>query len=408
MDAKIKFIALVLITIVFLEVVVRLAGHQDADGDFYFLQYRLKPYNFPTQTISQKIGEYDQNPDGYLKYDGALGWSIRPNSKSKNLLYASNSAGLRESGEVSIEKDSNTVRIAAFGDSFVHADDVSNLQTWESEAQTVLQQRGVNAEVLNFGVPGYGIDQAYLRYQSMGKNYSPDIVLIGFQPENCFRNVNINRVFYTKSTDIPLFKPRFVLGEGESLRLVDSPTPEPQSVESTIAGFDSSPLAKWEYYYHESDYDPNPARSSKLFSLVEFLASTISEKWSRSEEAFYSMDSEGGMLCYSVLKQFESEAKNNGSQVYIIHFPFEKYVKKSMQGENIPYAALLEKIKSSGSNVIDLEPLLEKKAKEKSLKELFIPHYSPELNQSVGTCVGASIDSAGTRDENRGVSDCLA
>ena len=46
-----------------------------------------------------------------------------------------------------------------------------------------------NMEVINFGVGGFGLDQAYLRYLEDGIQYKSHIVMIGFMSENIYRNV---------------------------------------------------------------------------------------------------------------------------------------------------------------------------------------------------------------------------
>ena len=43
--------------------------------------------------------------------------------------------------------------------------------------QHKLKDAGIRAEVLNFGVGAYGMDQAYLRWREQGKNFAPDIVI---------------------------------------------------------------------------------------------------------------------------------------------------------------------------------------------------------------------------------------
>ena len=79
---------------------------------------------------------------------------------------------------------------------------------WEMK----LNQAGIRAEALNFGVSIYGMDQAFLRWQNAGRGYAPDIVIFGFQPENLNRNVNIFSTLYYGWNIFS--KPRFVLTGG--------------------------------------------------------------------------------------------------------------------------------------------------------------------------------------------------
>ena len=52
-----------------------------------------------------------------------------------------------------------------------------------------MESYGSHIEALNFGVGGFGLDQAYLRYLEDGIQYNSHIVLIGFMSENIYRNV---------------------------------------------------------------------------------------------------------------------------------------------------------------------------------------------------------------------------
>ena len=57
-----------------------------------------------------------------------------------------------------------SLRIAAFGDSFTHGDEVPNEDTW----QEILMRAHPDVEAMNFGVGAYGLDQAFLHYQRDG------------------------------------------------------------------------------------------------------------------------------------------------------------------------------------------------------------------------------------------------
>ncbi|MFQ5912127.1 MAG: hypothetical protein ACE5JS_02985, partial [Nitrospinota bacterium] len=118
-------------------------------------------------------------------------------------------------------RTANVLRLSSFGDSFTHGDDVRNEDTW----QEVMNRSGPNLEVLNFGVPGFGLDQAFLRYQHDGIAYHSHIILIGFMPANIARNVSVFRPFLSLRTGLPLTKPYFTL-DGNDLVLNHNPIQE--------------------------------------------------------------------------------------------------------------------------------------------------------------------------------------
>lgn len=81
--------------------------------------------------------------------------------------------------------------------------------------------------------------QAFLRWQMQGKDYSPDIVIFVFQPENLDRNVNVFRPLYTQGGVI-FSKPRFILDD-DGLALINSPAMPPEEIMDAFESFDSIP-----------------------------------------------------------------------------------------------------------------------------------------------------------------------
>jgi hypothetical protein len=96
--------------------------------------------------------------------------------------------------------------VAAFGDSFIYSTEATDEQAWSNRLSELLDCR-----VANFGVGGYGTDQAYLRMQKLG--FGPArVVFIGFFPSNIARNVNRARG-WLRATGGLLPKPRFLATE---------------------------------------------------------------------------------------------------------------------------------------------------------------------------------------------------
>jgi hypothetical protein len=148
----------------------------------------------------------------YLILSPSLGWTINPDSTSVDGLNHSNSQGLRASRDYAPTPAPGRIRMAAFGDSFTHCNDVANDETWEA----YLEARDRRLEILNFGVGGYGPDQALLRYRQDGSRFKSHIVVIGFSSENIRRTVNTYRPLYDRRAPNPFAKPRFRL-DGDHL-----------------------------------------------------------------------------------------------------------------------------------------------------------------------------------------------
>lgn len=115
----------------------------------------------------------EDRPDSLCTMDPELGWRPRPGLD--NGVDQINSQGLRSAREYAPDAGAGTLRVAAFGDSFVYGSEVETRDAWAS----VIERRRPDTEVLNYGVPGYGQGQVLLRLRAEVARLSPDVVLFG-------------------------------------------------------------------------------------------------------------------------------------------------------------------------------------------------------------------------------------
>ncbi len=69
----------------------------------------------------------------------------------------------------------NTTRVIALGDSYVYGIDLAAEDTFTN----LLMKRREGQDVLNMGIPGYGIDQAVIKYLEHGTKWQADVVVLG-------------------------------------------------------------------------------------------------------------------------------------------------------------------------------------------------------------------------------------
>jgi len=154
-------------------------------------------------------------------YSPTRGWTLRSNvhgwrAFDKGVLN-SNSHGLRGRREYTYDKPAGVRRIEVFGDSFTFGEEVGDDATFAAQLQRLM---GSSAEVMNFGVHGYGHDQMLLYFREEGVRYQPDLVVLGFVDWDMERNLLEFRDFA---------KPRFDLA-GDRLLLRNFPVPSPDQV----------------------------------------------------------------------------------------------------------------------------------------------------------------------------------
>ena len=113
---------------------------------------------------------------------------------------------------------------------------------------------------MNFGVGGYGMGQAFLRWLHLGAQFQPDIVIFGLQPENLKRNVNVFRQMLVPA-GMPFSKPRFAL-IAQELTLLNAPTLPPEQLTAVFEDFAESSTGNMGIPL------PKPPSSGEMVDLV--------------------------------------------------------------------------------------------------------------------------------------------
>ena len=262
------------------EMLLRVVQREDADGNVTVFGRHVGPVRPPVHRIRETLRQYTETSNSRMIYNPHTGWSARPGRCFRDGRYCYNSAGLRSAPrEYSQAPPPGTLRIALFGDSFTHGDDVAWPETWAAQLEAELNQRGVTAEVLNFGLSAAGMDQALLYWQSLGIRYQPHVVLFGFQSENVGRNVNLLRGLYAPGSGIPFSKPRFVLQHDGTIEPVNVPAAPPEQVPGILANLEAWPLTSHEWFYRPSTTCPLE-RWSRVWQLFSTPQPVSRSRWS--------------------------------------------------------------------------------------------------------------------------------
>ena len=141
-------------------------------------------------------------PEGAdVEEDAELGWRMRRNYRAEGVRH--NSQGNRGGAEVAAHAEG--LRIVSIGDSFTYG-----LRLRDDETFSAILANELDAEVINLGVNGFGIDQAVLRWERDGLPLGPDVVLLGYFIHDFHRNA------FTVGVRP---KPRFVVAEDGGLEL---------------------------------------------------------------------------------------------------------------------------------------------------------------------------------------------
>ena len=318
----------------------------------------------------------------YVTHSPALGWTIKPSGSSP--LYRANSQGFRANRNYEPRPLASRLRIAAFGDSFTHGDDVGNADTW----QEALARVNDRLEVLNFGVGGFGLDQAYLRYRQDGVAYQPHIILIGFMSENILRSLSVFRPFYVGGTSLPLSKPRFAIEDGR-LTLIENPLKElSQYRELLDAPERVLPRLGTHDHYFRVRYRAGPLDvlpSVRVFKIARF--DILHPHHVTMKNGYYVRDSEAFRVTALTFDAFVGDVTRDRSIPIIVLFPHSGDIVRHRKDGTRPYAPLLEYLREKGHRYLDLLDWFDAHGRDIAIHDLAPMHYTPLGNKLVANAV---------------------
>jgi hypothetical protein len=325
----------------------------------------------------------------YLDYSPVLGWTLHPKGE-RPPLYHANAAGLRGTREYALEPPAGVFRISAFGESFTHGDEVPDSDAWPAR----LERPGV--EVLNFGVGGYGLDQALLRYRLEGRQHHPRIVLIGFMAENINRSVSVYRPFYHPTGILPLSKPRFRVAH-DTLVLIPNPMRSAEDYQALLRAPASvlPRLGADDYYYqtreHAGRWDVLAAvRLGKMAWRVVRQANGPLRGGS------YNPRSEAFQVTLATLAEFVRGVRADGATPVVLLFPQRRDLNRYRRAGTRSYDPLRTALDEAGIRYLDLVDAFEG-CRLEDVPALVPVHYSAAANARVAAYLSAALDSGGIR-----------
>jgi hypothetical protein len=372
-------VILVMITV---EVSLRLITHSVKEGEavngivllpkkwdniaLYFREH-LDPTGNPI-TFS---GGWDRTTSySYVVYDDLMGWTIGPNRRSADSLYASSSEGIRAPHkDVTFAESTGKTRIAVVGDSNAFGEEVAYEHTWGFFLEKAL---GPGFQVLNFGVPAYGVDQAYLRFEKDVRVWKPKIVILGFIGDDLIRTMNVYP-FLAFQWDWPFSKPRFVLRDGHLSR-VNVPPLMPKAIFSANS-IHELPFLNLQRGYKRTDWENNLYH----FSYLSRLLVSWFPRWSVkspevSDQATVSVNAE-------ILKAFIRSATQMGAIPIVVYFPQEE-LRAVRPNSSLPMWKLV--LREADIAYTDPSPCL---LELNSADRMLIYHYSPQANEKIAKCL---------------------
>lgn len=269
---------------------------------------------------------------------------------------------------MSVDKPEGTTEIALVGDSFTFAEEVQYEESW---AFHLVQMLGNKFQLLNYGVPCYGVDQSYLRYQKDVAGRKPQFVLFSLISHDLTRTMWVYPFLAVPQWDWPFSKPRFIMREG-ALTAINVPTMAPREIFTYNSPSDLPSL------HHQPGYKRNEWEASTLHVSYLFrLFSTMYPAW----KADYLADTLS--VNKLILQEFVRRATEAGSTPILIYFPSKADFSNP---STLPIGKQV--LQEAGLPFLDPTPcLLEVNPADRFL----VDHYSPAGNAAVAKCLYQSL-----------------
>lgn len=243
----------------------------------------------------------------WAHYDAVLGWT---HEKSKTATLETpqihvelhtNNAGMRGDRDYELVKNPSVTRLVVLGDSFPFGFGVKDDEVFTQG----IESAGRPLEVLNFGVPGYGMDQVLLLYRQTAREYKPDVVLIHVFHEMFWRST---RRFAASGYAKPYFK----LSKEDELLLMNVPVPEPYKLQS-------------DQYPELFEYGPIESLFMRSVLYVHLRERTL--RWGRKLHLIDPDMSDDWILGRRILEQLIDEVRADGAVPVMVIVPPENWVR---------------------------------------------------------------------------------
>lgn len=319
---------------------------------------------------------------GYTVFDAELGWCVRRSYEGPEGKVHLDAAGRRTRRAYADPLASGVRRWVAVGESFTFCEEVADDEAWPAR----IEDAEGDLELWNYGVGGYGTDQALLRL-SRDVRGPVDGVLVGLMSENIGRNVNRYRPLWYPGAQ-PAAKPRYVLGAG-GLELVAQPFAS--RAEFVGAVRDGSVLAR--LAEHEFWDDGLPPGFLAWSGLARFVSARLAYRARTPARMWRDEDGEPFTTTVALLGAFRGVARGLGTErVVVVIFPTRADLGAALAGAPRPWAGLVERLPALGLAHVDCTDALLAEARSTGVDSLYLEsHFSPRANALVAEAVRARL-----------------
>jgi hypothetical protein len=284
-------------------------------------------------------------------------------------------------------QDKSPACVSLYGDSFTEGFGVNPVNSW-----SFLLSQSLHCRVANFGVSGFGTDQAYLKFSDNQRDQAK-VVILGFLSENVTRNVNqLRNLISNTGTYQP--KPRFILDEHGQLNLVPIP---PQLTKEQYETIKNHP----ELFFHHEFFLPGGPSGCRQVAFpytwgILKAFPLIFKNVVLHQGVYYDLyrsghPSQAVEVTCAILEAFCREAKQRGKKPLVLVIPTHVDLAYFRRLGAWIYQPVTGYLSQKGLDFIDMGPKFIQFLGEAGLDTLYSPETQYHLNQKGNAVLAQAV-----------------
>jgi hypothetical protein len=302
--------------------------------------------------------------------------------------------------------------VSLYGDSFTFGAEVAPEAAWGNVLTTLLGCR-----VDNYGVIGYGTDQAYLYFQRQHRNAADTapVVMLLHLSENIVRNITQDLgLVYGQGL---MLKPRYVLDADGQLQLIDMPHLAPEAYQAYVQNMgavlraeyllpDHSPLSMRRLFFPYVVSVPYILTYKRIYQSLLFYAFAVPPWFAELYSPMH--PSQALPLTREILRSFARAAKNYGKVPVLCIVPTARDLVYFQRTGKWSYDPLVNALSTDASLLVNLGPLLLAKIADGDLCRYFCTnkatrsgHYTEQGNMVLAEVVQEFLSRRGVLSTGR-------
>jgi hypothetical protein len=296
--------------------------------------------------------------------------------------------------------DTNTQVVSLYGDSYTYGADVGHRDAWSN-----VLSKMIGARVANFGVGGYGTDQAYLRFKFNIDDHAETVILTIF-PDNLKRNVNQQRYFLSPhSGSVFGLKPRFIPAD-DSVRSVSLPE---MNHSEFVASFDN-PRGFFDHEFFIPNTSDGPIvwsfpYSASILKAISFPQVRYLLAGKPGWYGFLDENHPSGTLVVTalIIREFVSLAERRNKRAIVVTLPSHTSYDFYKRSGELAMQPLLDRLKEVNVVAYDLTDGIHRYLAKRDYSELKVSglpihqHFNAEGNRLIAELVYQLICKDGCR-----------